>query len=234
VAAKQSWAVLPVKPFTEAKSRLDPVLSAAERHELARSLLMRELDVLQACVAVDRILVVSTDDLALEIAASHGAATLLEAGAGLNGALSQAREYAVAEGAESLLVLACDLPLVTTSDIDALFTAGRASVVIAPDRRRQGTNALLLCPPGVIDFVFGDDSFARHLALARDAGQAAVEISLPGLAFDVDTPEDWRDLLAVGWKMGSANGAREKKPAPPGAAAPGSREPTLPGQHRSA
>ena len=225
---------MPVKPFDEAKSRLNAVLSAAERNDLARSLMLHSLQALQASEFIDRVLVVSSDPEALTLAGEHGAEALQEARAGLNRALVQARRHAVSHGAMSLLVLASDLPLVAPSDIDALFGARDAGVVIAPDRRRVGTNALLLRPPDAIEFAFGESSFQRHLDLALHAGAKTVGLSLPGIAFDVDLAEDWTDLQALGWRPGGATSARERFLAPPEQATRGRRGPTLRVPHRSA
>jgi 2-phospho-L-lactate guanylyltransferase len=70
------------------------------------------------------------------------------------------------------------------------------NVVIVPDRHGQGTNALLLTPPDVMEPAFGEGSFARHAARARAAGAAVRVADLPSLALDVDTPEDLAALLA--------------------------------------
>lgn len=227
MADDQNWAVMPVKPFGAAKSRLSDVLAAAERSDLARSLMLHSLRALQASEFVDRVLVVSSDPQALTLAGEHGAQALREARAGLNPALLQARRYAVKHGAGRLLVLASDLPLVAPSDIDALFRARDAAVVIAPDRRRVGTNALLLHPPDAIDFAFGQNSFRRHLDLALAGSVEAMELSLPGLAFDVDLAEDWNDLRALGWRPDGTNSAPPPVLAPPGPEARGRPEPTL-------
>jgi 2-phospho-L-lactate guanylyltransferase len=200
MSGNQTWAVLPAKPFDEAKSRLDPVLTAYERHGLARALLLQTLEVLQAVAGVDHVLVVSADPVVLKLAADHEADVLQETLPGLNRALTQARRHALQHGAQSLLVLAPDLPLLGAADVDAFFIGGDAGLVIAPDRRRRGTNALLLRPPDVIEFAFGESSFERHLTLAATAGAATREIELPGLAFDLDVAEDWHDLLALGWR----------------------------------
>jgi 2-phospho-L-lactate guanylyltransferase len=234
VADNQTWAVLPVKPFDEAKSRLDSVLSAKERHDLARTLLLHSLETLQACDEIDHTLVVSADPEALLLADEQGVDTLPEARTGLNQALVQARRHAMDQGAQTLLVLASDLPLVATSDIDAIFAAGDASVVIAPDRRRHGTNALLLRPPDVISFAFGEGSFERHVDLALASGVVAFEIALPGLAFDVDLSEDWHDLHSLGWRPDGANGKRPRAWAPPGPEGPGKLPPSTRAPRQSA
>jgi 2-phospho-L-lactate guanylyltransferase len=44
---------------------------------------------------------------------------------------------------------------------------------------------------------FGNDSFKPHLSAARANNQLCVVISLPGIALDVDTPSDLRDLVAA-------------------------------------
>ncbi len=63
-------------------------------------------------------------------------------------------------------------------------------VVVAPDRRRQGTNALLVCPAGLIEYDFGPGSFQRHCKRAREAGARLEILELPSLALDMDLPED--------------------------------------------
>jgi 2-phospho-L-lactate/phosphoenolpyruvate guanylyltransferase len=193
--ADSTWAVLPVKPFDDAKSRLAPVLDAGQRRALARELMQKSLDALLACKAIGYVLVVSSDVEALSLATQRGALTLAETGSGLNAALEEARLQVIEVGATSLLVLASDLPLLATSDVEAIVTAGHdADVVIAPDRRGEGTNALLLRPADAIEFSFGLASSQRHAALAVEAGHSYRELKLSGLAFDIDLPEDWNDL----------------------------------------
>lgn len=63
-------------------------------------------------------------------------------------------------------------------------------VVIAPDHRYEGTNALLINPAGLIEYDFGPNSFERHKKRAEDAGAKLVVCELPSLAHDVDVPED--------------------------------------------
>ena len=77
-------------------------------------------------------------------------------------------------------------------DVEELLANGQypRQVVVAPDRREEGTNALLVKPPGLIEFAFGVGSFARHLRLAAQAGAHVREYRSPTLALDVDLPED--------------------------------------------
>ena len=63
-------------------------------------------------------------------------------------------------------------------------------VVIAPDRREEGTNALLISPSGLIEYEFGPGSFAHHCERAIRAGARLEVVNLPSLALDLDLPED--------------------------------------------
>ncbi|MGH2621500.1 MAG: 2-phospho-L-lactate guanylyltransferase [Anaerolineales bacterium] len=187
------WAIVPVKPFQQAKSRLAGVLSDAERVELSRTMLSQTLERICEVRQITRVVVVSADRQVLDLATAAGAVPLLEPDPpNLNRALRLAAETARASGATALLVVPADLPGLSAADLRTIIElAGRPPcLVIAADRHSRGTNALLLIPPALIEFDFGAESFARHVALGRAAG-ARVEIcNLPALALDLDSPED--------------------------------------------
>lgn len=188
------WAIVPVKPFLVSKSRLSGVLTPQERAGLSREFLGHALDVLARAPAVSQTLVVSRDPAALALAHSRQARTVTEAGApDLNAALRRATQVAAASRADGVLILPTDLPFLTPEDIGQLIAPSEAGpfVAIAPDRRDEGTNALYVAPPGLLSYAFGAHSFARHLELAQAAGARVRVCRLPGVALDVDGPEDW-------------------------------------------
>ena len=187
------WAIVPVKPLRRGKSRLAPVLSDEDRAELNQRLLLRTVDTLKQIPELGDVLVVSRDPEALSLAREHGARTLQEDGAPhLNVALKRATVVAKSYMAESVLVLPADLPQISKEDIHAMLEAGSEPpvVVIAPDHRREGTNALFVNPAGLIEYDFGPDSFSRHSENAEKAAAKLVVLDLPSLARDVDVPED--------------------------------------------
>jgi len=190
------FVLLPVKPPAEAKSRLRGMLSDAERAELARRIFDHVLKTTLQVVDSNKILVICRDPSVLDGAAKRGARTVREPGEnGLNAALAAGRAEAVRRGADAVLVLPGDLPSLSADDIDALIAVGSASgVVIAPDSRDRGTNALMLSPPDLLPFAFGEESFAAHLMAARTRGIEAAVVRRPGLAFDVDTADDYARL----------------------------------------
>ncbi len=187
------WAIVPLKPFTQAKSRLAPVLGEEERLALSRDMLRTVLTALAEVPRVQRTLLVSRDSGALSFGRQLGARTLSERPPiALNQALAQATKAAVGSGASAVLVLPADLPLVTAQDIAALIDLldPPPAVVLAPDRRRDGTNALLASPPALIEYAFGQASFDRHRSAALAAGVQLAICDRPGLALDLDLPED--------------------------------------------
>jgi 2-phospho-L-lactate guanylyltransferase len=187
------WAIVPVKPLRRGKSRLSGTLSEDERTELNRMLLEHTLTTLSELKEVEQVLVVSRDPHALKIAHNHGARTVREDGQPhLNTALTRASVIAQVYATRGVLVLPADLPLISREDILALIDKAVTPpvVVIAPDRRGKGTNALLMSPAGLIEFDFGEGSFARHCERARKVGARLEIVELPTLSLDLDLPED--------------------------------------------
>jgi 2-phospho-L-lactate guanylyltransferase len=143
------WAIVPVKPLRRGKSRLSSVLSEDERTVLNRSMLVNTIKTLKDVPEIDVILVVSRDPAALALAREFNARTVLEDGSPeLNTALRRASKVAQAYQANEILVLPADLPLVKPEDIqEFLRHSGQPpEVIISPDRRRDGTNALFISP----------------------------------------------------------------------------------------
>ncbi len=187
------WAIVPVKPLRRGKSRLAGVLSEDERTELNRSMLVNTIKTLKAVPEIDMILVVSRDPAALALARDYEARTVLEDGSPeLNTALRRASKVAQAYQAMEILVIPADLPLVKPEDIQQFLkhSGTPPEVIIAPDRRRDGTNALFINPADLIEFRYGNNSFNVHLDLAKKANARIEVVDMDTIALDLDLPED--------------------------------------------
>lgn len=187
------WAIVPVKPLRRGKSRLSDVLTEDERADLNRRLLAHTLDTLKSIREIEHVLVISRDPAALALSREHGARTVQEDGAPhLNVALARATVVAQNYATRGVLIIPADLPLITPEDVRLMLERVKEPpvVVVAPDRRRQGTNALLVCPAGLIEYDFGPGSFQRHCERARAVGARLEILELPSLALDMDLPED--------------------------------------------
>lgn len=188
------WAIVPVKPLQRAKSRLSNILTQSERASLSRKLLKQTLKVLAQVPAVEQTLVISRDSEALALARGYDAKTVTERGSPpLDKALVRASLIAQGYGVTAVLVLPADLPLLIKEDVEKLIASSGSppEVVIAPDRRGTGTNAILSSPPGLIEYDFGSNSFKKHVERAEKAGARVVICDLPSLGLDIDDPDDF-------------------------------------------
>jgi 2-phospho-L-lactate guanylyltransferase len=191
-----TWAIIPVKQLHESKRRLAHLLSAEERADLIHHFLDNLLAALNESPGIDRVLVVTGDRAVAALADKYGAERLAEAEPmGLNDAVARGVALAAGHGATAALILPADLPFASVDDVEAmvrpLTAVGRPLAAITGDEAEDGTNALLLAPPGDFPFHYGPDSFQAHLDEAEARGRAVYVIDAPGLRFDLDTESDW-------------------------------------------
>jgi 2-phospho-L-lactate guanylyltransferase len=183
-------AVVPVKSLGEAKSRLSNILSPDERALLVLDMLSHVLDTLRSSPAIDEVAVISPQPPELRLPTS--VAPILQTRQGLNDLLEQGGEWAVERGADALLVLFVDLPLISPGDISRMVKLGEKSntIVLAPDRHGSGTNSMLAHPVALARFAFGPASFDAHRAAAMHAGANLEIYRSPGTSLDIDTLDD--------------------------------------------
>jgi 2-phospho-L-lactate guanylyltransferase len=196
-------AVVPVRSLRHGKSRLSPVLDNEARETLLRHVADRVVTAAVDSGLIETVLVVSPEEETLAWAVGLGPSVVAvpqpEQQPGLNGAIAAGRAWGLDRGASAVISLFADLPLIVPDDIRDLV-ARTEPVVLGPDRRDEGTNALLLRLAGrgsEFRFAFGEESLTKHLEEARRLGLEAVIHRAPGTAFDLDSPDDWADFIAV-------------------------------------
>ena len=180
-------AVVPVRSPRDGKSRLAGVLSVTRRSALVQSMLARVLDALRGAERIDHIVVVTPED---RVDIPKGVEVLHDHGTGLNAAVQLAQQ-SLAPRFDAMLVVAADAPQVTAEEIDRLIErAVEAAVVVVPDRRGEGTNALWMTLPSTLLPQYGERSADAHLEAAKRLGLPAARVEIPGLSHDVDVPDD--------------------------------------------
>lgn len=182
--------VLLIKDFDLAKRRLSSVLDPA-----ARKLMAVDFAVAALGAVGPEALVVAGSESAARLARESGNEVVLEDRPdGQNRAAALGIAEAVARGADAVLVLSSDLPLIRPEVVAGLLeradTLPRPVVVAAPAVGRGGTNALYLAPPDAVGLHFGDDSLALYEADAISRGVRFALHEVPELALDVDEPAD--------------------------------------------
>ncbi|NNF55858.1 MAG: 2-phospho-L-lactate guanylyltransferase [Acidimicrobiales bacterium] len=178
--------LVPLKSFNSAKERLGEALSPDDRSALMRSL---AAGVLASCGNMSAWVVCEDPDVA-SFALDHRAQVIWRTG-GLNPVVTQAFLFLRFSGFRRVVVAHGDLA--DPTDL-RLFNheqmADPASVLIASDRHRDGTNVLSVPTDADFAFAYGPGSFANHWVEAKRCNLAVAEANAPSLALDVDTPDD--------------------------------------------
>ena len=203
-------AILPVKRFGTAKTRLGDAVGDAGRAALAEAMLADVLDATTRVRGLDELLVITAEPRAEALARARGARVLRdlrEAGQSAAAKLGLHRVRA----ADRALLLPGDCPALDPRELEALLRVapGPRSVVVVPDRHGTGTNGLVLTPPGALVPAFGIGSRARHEAAAAAAGLTCVVHEVPTLSLDVDSPDDLAALRSALDRRGGAPRTRE-------------------------
>ena len=189
-------ALIPLKRLDAAKSRLRGLLSKEERVQLMRVMLSDVLGAVDGARSISAVTLVSSEPSAAGLARDHEVAWWDDRGLPWNAALSRAMTEVVDTSA--VAVISADIPLVRADEIEQLVIATPSAGIAIARASDGGTNAVCLQPTGVVETCFGrKGSAALHASRARGAGVEATIIDAPGLAHDLDTPEDVQRFLAV-------------------------------------
>ncbi|HEX7911655.1 MAG TPA: 2-phospho-L-lactate guanylyltransferase [Paraburkholderia sp.] len=192
------WAVVPVKDFAVAKSRLAAALSPPARAGLAQAMSEDVLCALQSAKVAQHVCVLSDSPAVQQLAARNGATWLDErsvaAAPGLNAAIAGAARVAAARGATALLVVHADLPLLTaralTHVVDTWTRLRGTGRVVLARSRDGGTNICLAEQPDAFTYHYGVGSHARHVDECFLRHRVVANVEMPATALDVDTVDD--------------------------------------------
>ena len=178
-------AIIPLNLGRDCKTRLAGRLSRPARDALVDTMARHVVEQVRAAHGITELIILSPERPMIE-----GVRWRRDEGCGLNA------ELAATQKTERVLFIHADLPLLDARDIQALLDdADSAGAAIAPDRACTGTNALALrqIEHGFVP-QFGKGSFTRHCALLP----GAAVVRRPGLALDIDTPDDFDFAASVG------------------------------------
>lgn len=210
------WALLPLKNFVDAKQRLSSVLDSEERSSLFQLMVEDVLDVLIDHPGIEQLVIVSDDAGADLLAERYGAVWWSEkqllkqskvnstaTGRGrsmLSAVVDAAAARLACEGVETMLVVHGDLPMLDQTDVDQLLllhanTNGQV-VTIAHDEQKDGSNCMLVSPPDIIPFHYGQGSYSKHCEVSRQKLATVNSLYLEGAARDIDSPADLVRLCA--------------------------------------
>lgn len=208
--------LVPVKNTSSAKQRLSTVLDQPSRTALAQAMLRDVLSALHHWPARQEnnrpvVAVVTSDPFAVNLATEYKFEIIPDPdNPGETGAIEMATQVCVERGADSTLVIPADIPLIEAWEFgEILKHAPAEGSVLVPAGDGRGTNAIFRRPANLFPLRFGNDSFKPHHAAAQATGKPCIVLNLPGIAVDVDNPEDLQQLISLPGETRAQRLARE-------------------------
>ena len=203
--------LVPVKNLSAAKQRLAAVLDQPSRTKLAQAMLHDVLTTLHGWKNRPQVAVVTGDPYAVTLATEYGFDIIADPdNPGETGAIEMATRVCMDRGVDSTLIIPADIPLIQAWELEEIVkNAPAAGSVLVPAADGRGTNAAFRRPADLFPLRFGNDSFKPHYAAAQATGKPCIVLNLPGIAVDVDNPEDLEQLVSLPGETRAQRLARE-------------------------
>jgi len=184
-------AIIPVKTFSKAKTRLE--FPEEKKEEFCKLMLEEVLQTLSVSNLIDKILVVTKDEDALAISKKFNTIQIIDdEESGVNHAVSLADSYAKKNGFDASVVFPQDIPFIKTQDIDFLFKFQTPPefALIVPSRKFDGTNALVRMPIDLMETHYDEDSYKIHLSTGKSKTQNTSLVFVRRIMLDIDEQAD--------------------------------------------
>ena len=203
--------LIPIKNTSSAKQRLASMLDQPTRTKLAQAMLFDVLTVLHLWKNRPPVGIVTSDPYATQLAGEYKFEVIPDPdNPGETGAIEMATRICVERGVESSLVIPADIPLIQSWELEEILKHAPAEgSVLVPAGDGRGTNAAFRRPANLFPLRFGNHSFKPHHAAAQGTGQPCIVLKLPGIAVDVDNPEDLQQLMSLPGDTRAQQFARE-------------------------
>ncbi|QUC63873.1 2-phospho-L-lactate guanylyltransferase [Nitrosopumilus sp. K4] len=189
-------AIIPVKTFSQAKTRLN--LSDSQKEELCKIMLEEILHTLSISPQIEKIIVVTKEKSAIDMAKKFNAISIIDdEEKSVNGAVALADKYLLENGFDASIVFPQDIPFIKTQDIDFIlnYKIPPNFAIVVPSRRFDGTNALVRMPVNLMKTHYDEDSYKIHMNTAKVHTRNVALVFSKRIMWDVDNIEDLEFLL---------------------------------------
>ena len=189
-------AIIPVKTFLNAKTRLD--LSQQQVEELCKIMLEEILHILSISPQIEKTIMVTKEAQAIEIGKKFNTITIIdEKEESVNSAVALADKYLLENNFDASIVFPQDIPFIKTQDIDFMlnYKMHPNFAIIVPSRRFDGTNALARMPIDLMETHYDEDSYKIHMNTAKEHTLNVAMVFVKRIMWDVDNIEDLKFLL---------------------------------------
>ena len=188
-------AIIPVKTFSKAKTRLN--LQQDCKEEICSLMLQEVLRTVSDCKIVNQIILVTKDEDALKIGRQFNVVGIFDDELGVNNAINLADEYRSDKNFDCSVIFPQDIPTMTSTDIETLlgFIKSTNSVIIVPSRQFNGTNALVRCPSGLMQTKYDLGSYTHQIDAARTRTNNISIALIRRMMLDIDDESDLAFML---------------------------------------
>ena len=188
-------AIIPVKTFSKAKTRLN--LQQDCKEEICSLMLQEVLRTVSDCKIVNQIILVTKDEDALKIGRQFNVVGIFDDELGVNNAINLADEYLSDKNFDCSVIFPQDIPTMTSTDIETLlgFIKSTNSVIIVPSRQFNGTNALVRCPSGLMQTKYDLGSYTHQVDAARTRTNNISIALIRRMMLDIDDESDLAFML---------------------------------------
>ncbi len=189
-------AIIPVKTFSNAKTRLD--LSQHQKEDLCKVMLEEILHIISISPQIEKTIIVTKEEKAIEIGKKFNAVIIIdEKEESVNSAVALADKYLLENNFHASIVFPQDIPYIKTQDIDFMLNYKMYPnfAIIVPSRRFDGTNALVRMPIDLMKTHYDEDSYKIHMNTAKEHTLNVAMVFVKRIMWDVDNDEDLEFLL---------------------------------------
>ena len=189
-------AIIPVKTFSNAKTRLD--LDLHQKEDLCELMLEQVLHTISISPQIEKTILVTKEKKAIEIGKKFNTITIIdEKEESVNSAVALADKYLLENDFDASIVFPQDIPYIKTQDIDFMlnYKTHPNFAIIVPSRRFDGTNALVRMPIDLMETHYDEDSYKIHMNIAKKHTLNVAMVFVKRIMWDVDNTEDLKFLL---------------------------------------
>ena len=191
----KTYAIIPVKSFSKAKTRLR--IPQIKRESICKVMLEEVLRTLSKCKSIDDIVIVSKDNAAIKLGEPFGTTQILDEDLGVNQAVHLADQYLSDLECNCSIIFPQDIPMMESSDVDSLlgFLKSKNSVILVPSRQFNGTNALVRYYASSMKTQYDKGSYSYHLDSAKSVTQNVSLALIRRIMLDIDDEYDLTFML---------------------------------------
>ena len=189
-------AIIPVKTFANAKTRLD--LDEGKKEEICKIMLDEILKVISISPHIEKTIIVTREEKAIALGRKYDAIIIKdEKEESVNCAVALADKYLLENDFHASIVFPQDIPFIKTQDIDFMlkYKMHPNFAIVVPSRRFDGTNALVRMPVDLMETHYDEDSYKIHMNTAKEHTLNVALVFVKRIMWDVDNIEDLQFIL---------------------------------------